>query len=151
MRPVALLWGVKDSFVAYIARFGEISIKAPAMRVGDRFRFPLVEHDDQLSQFSGSVVFTAHGSALNVEITDPWIHSAPTPHLTVAGTVATRTAGQRLRLAELSSSVASEPDQTVDTELASAGAVVFDFQYRSSEKLDPLGFEWANGETDRRS
>jgi hypothetical protein len=128
----ALVWGVLESFVDYVrAVGGEVAVVAPAsLDPEGRFVFPLSAEDGGAARYGGAVRFEAHGGALALDIVEPWLTAPPDRVLSIAGSRATNSEGERLDFAEVA------PDGS--TRLSSMATVAFDFRYRSGHPLAPV-------------
>lgn len=75
----ALLWGIRESFVTYVAALGTVTVRAPATeRSASLWRFPLHENRGNTLRFSGRVDFLAHDGLLALTIEDPWLEGGAT-------------------------------------------------------------------------
>ncbi|WP_426323262.1 HtaA domain-containing protein [Microbacterium sp. E-13] len=131
-----LVWGVKASFLRYVAGVGgEISRSDGTIELPEGFGFPVraVEADGTLVT-AGSIVIRAHGGLLNVELRDPRL--APTPsgdELSIAGP-----AGRLV----VATAPAGDPAATGTPPLAlhPDAVALFDGTYPPGTELDPVHF-----------
>ncbi|MBH0024820.1 MULTISPECIES: HtaA domain-containing protein [unclassified Salinibacterium] len=140
-----LAWNVKTAFRSYVEDVGgTIEVTDGAAKQQQAFLFPFVAEGDGVLKFGGAVRFSAHAGAMNLLISDPWVHvDNDGSRLSVAGTEATRTAGLRLFLAQLSTPAhgaegADVSSVLLEAALLSEGAVAFDFRYAAGTQLDPV-------------
>ena len=108
MRVTALVWGVKQSFRAYVeGSGGTIGAGDGAARADDgAFIFAAAEDSDLAvnagaltgtGRFRGRVTFQAHGGLLSVTLVDPWVEAAEGGWvLSIAETATRRTAIAKL-------------------------------------------------------
>ncbi|GAA0967634.1 hypothetical protein GCM10009555_011680 [Acrocarpospora macrocephala] len=123
-----LVWGVHESFRAYVEEIGEIRVEAPASAVGSGFLFRRTSY---AGRYTGTVLFTAHGGLLRLEVRDPSIHrEGERLVLSVVDPTA------RLRI--LADLVPAGDGSGFHATLAPEGAVAFDFRYPAGSPLAPL-------------
>ncbi|TAP39153.1 HtaA domain-containing protein [Arthrobacter sp. S39] len=151
MNSIACLWGIKASFMRYLAmQHGtQASIGGGAAATAkNEFLFPAAPGVGFLPaagpggmRFEGDVHFIAHGGLLNVVLADPWIQRVGDQILLsfitgeYSGSSVTPTV-----LAELVERQSAEDDGSVtfDATLASSGIHVFGGVYAAGEPLDPI-------------
>lgn len=147
----SLTWNVKSSFRAYVlASGGTIDVLEPATRGEEGFHFPASKDNgagpDVPIRFTGSVRFSAHGGAMNLLVSEPWIHTDGLgTRLSIAGSESTRTAGGRLFIAQLEPCPPlRSPGQLswthVPTQLLAEGAAAFDFNYPAGTELAEVSY-----------
>lgn len=133
----SLTWQVKESFVAYVQKFGTVTVDHPASEDAEGFVFPLEEAEPELLKFKGRMEFYAHGGLLSASVANPWLHVTSTgSYLTIEGTARTQTEGSRLRVAEIAALVS--PEAVLGTHsavLADVGTALFDYRYGAGEPL----------------
>ena len=151
MTEFALLWGVRATFVRYVARQpgASASVGGGAASTSDnRFVFPSFSADASADstaattmEFAGSVQFTAHGGILDLLLADPWLEEN---RRTLRLSFATRGAnGQlsRTAVAELIEKPAGRHDEGRrhwEAKLTQQGSAVFGGMYSPGESLDPV-------------
>lgn len=156
--PAGLYWGVKRSFLRYIAMLPDGGYEASegAALVDDAvFRFvPATDDADEdvadgavaeerIFRFRGSVLLQGHGRLLRVRIADPWFHFGPNgSRLSVCDPVRRSEDGARLVLAGVTASRSSAGDVRCWTDLPvhldAAGVSLFGGQYDAGEELSPV-------------
>ena len=148
MDSIACLWGIKASFLGYVAKQhgAEVSIGGgTATTTTNEFLFPATVDMPAIGpdgmKFEGDVQFTAHGGMLNVVLADPWIQldQNQTVLSVITGGYSGST-GTRTVIAELveREPVDADGSVTYNATLASTGVQVFDGVYAPGEPLDPV-------------
>ena len=155
----ALVWPVKESFLAYVNRTGgRITIVAPAYPGTDGFAFPHVPaagrpgssrmasgtgeralHSGELA-FTGGVAFRAHGGVLDVTLAEPvLVFDDQSALLTVVGTVRPG-GGTRAVIAVLADEPHVSTDEAVSFVplLTDDGSALFGGVYPPGAAMDPL-------------
>ncbi|GAA5192246.1 hypothetical protein GCM10023346_13740 [Arthrobacter gyeryongensis] len=148
---VGLVWGVKASFLNYLAHTGDATtsvIGAAAPTTTGRFYFgpdaaqivdPTAE--TMTLKFCGEVQFLAHHGVLRVEICDPWVtFSGSGSYLSIA---IPNTQGTRIPLASLEFAPPSVTEgvamwSALPTRLTAEGIAIFDGFYSEGESFDPV-------------
>ncbi|WP_369131020.1 HtaA domain-containing protein [Modestobacter roseus] len=153
----ALRWGVKASFLRYLARMpdGRCSVTDGADVAADRtFSFSPdgTWHLDPsvgaaVHRFRGDVRFSGHHGLLFVRIADPVLEvRGPGGVLSICGAPVDAGPPRRLPLLTFDLAPPLHPDDPgvcglgVRARLTSAGAEVFDLVYPEGESLDDLAF-----------
>jgi hypothetical protein len=159
-RPAALIWGVKESFRAYVtASGGTVDVTEPAQLDPAGFRFPLAESsvgdvfwaEGKLPargelRYTGEVRFQAHGGMLVVVIIDPSVVFEPgEATLTVVDTDYLPDRSKRLKMALLDTeAIRIEPGSTgieAPAALTEEGSRLLGDVYPAQTALDPLIIE----------
>ena len=150
MNSFACLWGIKASFIRYLAmQHGtEASIGGgAAVTANNRFMFPAAAGANSLPatgpgemKFEGDVHFIAHGGLLNVIFADPWIQRTENQILLSVVTGGySGSSGKPTVIAELIERESAEDGSiTFDATLASSGVQVFGGAYAAGEPLDAV-------------
>lgn len=153
-RPdVGLVWGVKASFLNYLAHTGDATttvIGAAAPTASGKFYFepepaaPVHPTEETVTlKFLGGVQFSAHFGMLQVEIRDPWVtFSASGSSLSIALSDAAKGASRipLLSLEPTAPTVGSGIAMwtAVPTRLTAEGMYIFNDFYPADELFDPL-------------
>ena len=126
----ALHWGLRASFVSYVTALGHVEVGEPASEVSEGlWSFPLQHTEANRYEFAGEVRLSAHEGLLRLTIRDPWL--TITPGVTVLSVAdALGGPGERIEIARV---VADG-----QTELAEAGAALFEFRYPVGSPLEQL-------------
>ena len=134
-----LIWGVKQSFRAYVeGSGGTIATTDGAGRADDgTFVFQAADDSDLaigadgvlsgVGRFRGQVAFKAHGGMLSVTLTDPWI----------AETATRRTAIAKLDAAALAGDERAELPAVITLD----GMMIVGDHYPPGTPLDPVRLE----------
>lgn len=152
MDSIVCLWGIKASFLQYLARQrgSEASIGGAARTTPSReFLFPAAERavfppaaGYGLLKFEGDVQFSAYGGMLRVVLADPWIEFGEdrTVLSLVTGSYSGSEQG-RLVVAELVERERTREGGWVvyDATLAPSGVEVFNGVYAPGQPLAPVG------------
>ncbi|MFE5837489.1 HtaA domain-containing protein [Arthrobacter sp. NPDC056493] len=160
---VGLVWGVKASFLNYLAHTGDATtsvIGAAAPTTTGKFYFgpdaaqvvvdPKV--DTMTLKFCGEVQFLAHHGVLRVEICDPWVtFSERGSYLSIA---IPNTESSRIPLASLEFAAPSVMEgvamwSALPTRLTAEGTAIFDGIYPAGESFDPVTIRAVTGWLDR--
>ncbi len=135
-----LYWGVRSSFVDYIAASPDGTISGDDGVESDgqgQFRFPLGDTDvDGVAVFRGALRFTAHFGALDVELARPRVDLA-------SGSLIVEVRGRPCEVAALTPTTPVTVGEWVvwppiPATLTAAGAAVFGDVYAPGEALDEL-------------
>ena len=145
-----LIWGVKQSFRAYVeGSGGTIATTDGAGRADDgTFVFQAADDSDLaigadgvlsgVGRFRGQVAFKAHGGMLSVTLTDPWIEAtADGGVLSVAETATRRTAIAKLDAAALAGDERAELPAVITLD----GMMIVGDHYPPGTPLDPVRLE----------
>lgn len=153
MIEISFAWGIKQSFLRYLANLPgtQASVGGGAAFTKDnRFVFPAAEGvgKDGLTaagtvKFEGEVRLTAHGGMLDLVLSDPWVDiDRRTARLSF---VTNRSAGPGL-VRTVVCELLEQPGESDDSRrawearLADSGVHVFGDTYAAGEVLDPAHF-----------
>lgn len=144
-----LTWGVKTSFLLYLARMPQTQVgvgEGAGYTVDREFWFPLTRPDGASSsdrgalRFEGEVSIVAHSGFLRLTLADPWVlRDGESARLSVR-----LGAGERVELLDLEwTEPVRHDDGTVSwfnlpARLAEAGVPVFNEAYGVGEEMDPV-------------
>ncbi|WP_337187325.1 HtaA domain-containing protein [Phenylobacterium sp.] len=144
-----LIWGVKQSFRAYVeGSGGTIAVSDGAGRADDgTFAFEAADDSDLafgadgtlsgVGRFRGQVAFKAHGGMLSVTLTDPWVEATDAGLvLSVAETAARRTAIAKLDTAALAP--AADGTAELPAVITLDGMTIVGDHYPPGTPLDPV-------------
>jgi hypothetical protein len=176
-----MVWGVKDSLLAYVEGLddGAVATDAPAVRQGGGFAFPLVAAGaaelrvaDEAGgvaagfggglRFQGSVRLTGHWGMLDVELRDPRVELRGAKATLLIRERGGRDLEAALPFADLTLAAVSADDGLLCLEYAAAltgqGGFLLGGQYPAGQELDPVrltlpdpGAAERPGERDRRA
>lgn len=135
-----LVWGIKRSFLQYIARMpdGRCSATDGANLLDKSFHFSLDVDSGQavgIVKFRGDVRFSGHNRMLFLRIAHPWLHTD------TDGSAATLTidgAPKRVILATLDLLTENDGHRGVNVRLSEHGSELFNLAYPAGEVLDDL-------------
>lgn len=150
MHEYALLWGIKRSFLRYLAHqpSSRASVGGGAASTTDhRFLFPASGAVDSLSptsagilRFEGDVRLTAYGGMLDLVVAEPWIEiDAISTRLSVVAYDADRNTLVRTVVADLTEQESEQDGSRSrhwEARLSATGAPVFGDVYVVGEMLD---------------
>lgn len=147
-----LRWGVRRSFVEYVAALPDGLVTPTEAQPPYRFRLAgPPEHDARRSllrlRFAGAVAFRGHWSMLAVDIVDPWLEIGSTSELSIAGPAGS---DRRISLArwgapEVEESTGATIYRAPAPELTFEGSHVFGEIYPLGTVLDPIEVTLARG------
>lgn len=137
-------WGVKSSFVSYVARMpdGAMSVTGGAVDTDDGFVFPVrdsSEFDTRTGsgtlRFEGDLRFRAHGGMMQVRLADPEVLT--TEH--GAWLSVLDASGKRISLCHLGAPRAAEGGGIeIPTALTAEGVPYFNDVYTEGTPLEPI-------------
>lgn len=129
---VRLLWGVKESFVAYVVG-AEGTVRASGVS-GNAYVFERSSEHGDAVRFDGSVAFEAYGGMLAVTITDPVIaHEGDGLVLRVIAGV-----GAHHTIARLAVRERTPGEVVLSATLTATGTALLGGVYRAGDALDDL-------------
>ncbi|MFH5824589.1 HtaA domain-containing protein [Georgenia sp. AZ-5] len=152
--PPGMIWGVKRSFVRYIAQLmdgGHSATAGATLALGSLFHFEQADgstYDPHTGtgalRFRGEVRLTGHFGMLSVTLAEPWVEFRDDGAVLTVVDHRSPDGGIRLDLATLEAGAPAEPQpgvhvwQNVPVTLTAAGQWLFNDQYPAGQQLDPL-------------
>ena len=137
-----LVWGIKSSLRAYVAKIGGITeLIPPAIMADNVFEFPPVSHDESRLHFSGGVTLTGHGGLVKIHVNEPVIFSGDSAyHLS---TSVPNSPTKRIVVADLIQLPLEDEGATFtrrgfETRLTGPGAAWWGGAYEPGTLLDPV-------------
>ncbi|WP_158861663.1 HtaA domain-containing protein [Leifsonia sp. AG29] len=132
----ALAWGVKHSFLVYVAAVGgNVVTDGGAEASAEEFRFPFVgEGAPGEYRFAGRIRFRAHDGLLDVTIRDPWVRKTP-----VSTQVSVSDGSQRFVVA-VGPAFSGQELSAVPLQLSERGTGLFHNTYPAFTDMDSVRF-----------
>lgn len=144
MKMKGMRWGVKASFVSYVARMpdGAMSVSGGAVDTDGGYVFPVSDASgfdartgSGTLRFEGDLRFRAHGGMLLVRLADPEVATDENG----AWLSVVDAAGERIRLCHLGAPHAAEGGGIeIPTALTAEGVSYFNDVYAEGTPLEPL-------------